>query len=219
MRKTLFTVMSVLVLASMLLTACAPAATPAPTQAAAEPTKAEAAAPTQPPAAEPTKAEAAAPTQPPAAAPTNTIPPAAAAAPTATIAPPTSASVTKIAFWHAMAGDIGGKAIPQMANDFNASQDKCYVEPIYQGSYDDSLNKLKAGLQSNQTPAVVQLFDIGTRLMVDLKVVTPVQDFIDEEKYDISDLEPNVLAYYTVDKRQYSMPFNTSTPLLYYNKD
>ena len=44
--------------------------------------------------------------------------------------------------------------------------------------------------------------DIGTRLMVDLKVATPVQDFIDKEKYDISDLEPNVLAYYTVDGKQ-----------------
>jgi sn-glycerol 3-phosphate transport system substrate-binding protein len=106
-----------------------------------------------------------------------------------------------------------------MANDFNASQDKCYVEPIYQGSYDDSLNKLKAGLQSKDTPAVVQLFDIGSRLMVDLQVITPVQDFIDKEKYDVSDLEPNVLAYYTVDGKQVSMPFNTSTPLLYYNKD
>jgi sn-glycerol 3-phosphate transport system substrate-binding protein len=55
--------------------------------------------------------------------------------------------------------------------------------------------------------------------MVDLKVVTPVQDFIDKESYDVSDLEPNVLAYYTVDGQQVSMPFNTSTPLLYYNKD
>ena len=88
-----------------------------------------------------------------------------------------------------------------------------------QGSYDDSLNKLKAGLQSKDTPTVIQLFDIGTRLMVDLDVATPVQDFIDAENYDVSDLEPNVLAYYTVNGKQYSMPFNSSTPMLYFNKD
>ena len=197
MRKSLYSMMALLVIASMLLTACANAATPAPVA--------------NPPAS-PTQAQ-------PASAPTNTIPPAPTIAPTATIAPPKSASATKISFWHSMAGDIGGKAIPQMANDFNASQDKCYVEPIYQGSYDDSLNKLKAGLQSKDTPAVVQIYDIGTRLMIDLKVVTPVQTYIDKENYNISDLEPNVLAYYTVDGKQYSMPFNTSTPLLYYNKD
>ena len=93
------------------------------------------------------------------------------------------------------------------------------MTPTYQGSYDDSLNKLKAGLQSKDIPAVVQLFDIGTRLMIDLKVATPVQDFIDKEKYDISDLETNVLAYYSVDGKLWSMPFNTSNPMLYYNKD
>jgi sn-glycerol 3-phosphate transport system substrate-binding protein len=81
------------------------------------------------------------------------------------------------------------------------------------------LNKLKAGLQSKDTPAVMQLYDIGTRLMVDLKVITPVQQFVDKENYDISDLEPNVLAYYTVDGQLASMPFNSSTPMLYYNKD
>jgi sn-glycerol 3-phosphate transport system substrate-binding protein len=195
MKKSVYALMALLVIASMVLAACAPTATPAA------------------PAAENTPAGEAP------AAPTNTVPPAPAANPTATIAPPKSESATKIAFWHSMAGDIGGKAIPQMANEFNASQDKCYVEPIYQGSYDDSLNKLKAGLQSKDTPAVIQLFDIATRLMVDLKVTTPVQDYIDKETYDVSDLEPNVLSYYTVDGKQASMPFNTSTPLLYYNKD
>jgi len=129
------------------------------------------------------------------------------------------AGATRVAFWHSMAGDIGGKSIPKLADDFNASQSTCFVEPTYQGSYDDSLNKLRAGLQSNDIPAVVQLFDIATRLMVDLDVATPVQDFMDAEDFDTSDFEPNVLAYYTVDGKQYSMPFNTSTPLLYYNKD
>ena len=157
-------------------------------------------------------------TEPPSAAqPTN--PAAPPAEPTATLAPPKSEGITKITFWHSMGGDIGGKAIPQMVNDFNSSQDQCYVVYTYQGSYDDSLNKLKAGLQSGDTPTVIQLFDIATRLMVDLKVATPVQNYIDKENYDVSDLEPNVLAYYTVDGKQYSMPFNSSTPMLYYNKD
>ena len=135
------------------------------------------------------------------------------AAPVPEGAPPRSPSGTA---WPATSA---ARPSRKLANDFNASQDKCYVEPIYQGSYDDSLNKLKAGLQTKDMPAVVQLFDIGTRLMVDLKVATPVQDFIDKEKYDVSDLEPNVLAYYTVDGKQWSMPFNTSNPMLYYNKD
>jgi sn-glycerol 3-phosphate transport system substrate-binding protein len=157
----------------------------------------------------------------PAAAPT-TAPAAATTAPGATTQP-TSASApagaTKVTFWHSMGGDLGGKAIPQMLDDFNKSQTKCFATATYQGTYDDGLNKLKAGLQSGDVPTVMQLYDIGTRLMVDLKVATPVQDFIDKEKYDVSDLEPNILAYYTVDNKLQSMPFNTSNPMLYYNKD
>ena len=166
----------------------------------------------------------------PAASPATTPPPAAAtqpstgatAAPKATTPPtpiPAPAGETKVNFWHSMGGDLGGKAIPQMVDDFNKSQNKCFAEATYQGSYDDALNKLKAGLQAGDVPTVMQLYDIGTRLMVDLKVATPVQDFIDKEKYDVSDLEPNILAYYTVDNKLQAMPFNSSNPMLYYNMD
>jgi len=132
---------------------------------------------------------------------------------------PEAPGITRMTFWHSMSGDVGGKAIPQLANEFNSGQEKCYVVYTYQGTYDDSLNKLKAGVQSGDTPSVIQLFDIGTRLMVDLGVAEPVQTFIDKESYDVSDLEPNLLAYYTVDGKQWSMPFNSSTPMLYFNKD
>ena len=181
MKKSMFVLMALVLITSMVLSACTTPA--APTTPPVQPTEAA------------TEAE---PTQAP---------------------PPAEPGITKVNFWHSMAGDIGGKAIPQMVNDFNASQDKCYIVYTYQGSYDDSLNKLKAGLQSNDIPTIIQLYDIGTRLMVDLDVAQPVQDYIDAEGYDVSDLETNVLAYYTVNGKQYSMPFNSSTPMLYYNKD
>ncbi len=157
----------------------------------------------------------------PAAAPT-TAPAAVATVPGATAAPtsvPVPAGATKVTFWHSQSGDVGGKVIPKMISDFNASQTKCFATATYQGSYDDALNKLKAGLQSGDIPTVMQLYDIGTKLMVDLKVATPMQDFIDKEKYDISGIEPNLLAYYTVNGKLQSMPFNSSNPMLYYNKD
>jgi sn-glycerol 3-phosphate transport system substrate-binding protein len=131
---------------------------------------------------------------------------------------PTPTGPTKIAFWHSMGGS-NGEAINAMTDAFNKAQSKCVVEPVFQGSYDDSLNKLKAGLQSKDVPAAIQLYDLATRLMVDLGVAVPMQDFIDKDKYNISDYEPNILAYYTVDNRLWSMPFNTSNPMLYYNKD
>ena len=66
---------------------------------------------------------------------------------------------------------------------------------------------------------LVQIYDLGTRFMIDSGWVVPMQDLIDAAGFDASQLEPNVLAYYTVDNKLYSMPFNSSTPILYYNKD
>ncbi len=133
-------------------------------------------------------------------------------------AAPPSAGPTKFAFWHAMGG-TNGDAVNEMAKRFNDSQKSCAVEAVFQGSYDDELNKLKAGLQSKDIPAVVQMFDLATQVLIDLKVITPMQDYIDKEKFNISDYEPNVLAYYTVGGKLYGMPFNTSNPMVYINAD
>ena len=109
-----------------------------------------------------------------------------------------SSEVVNIAFWHAMSGH-NGEVIEELVKRFNDSQSAIVVTPTYQGSYDDSINKLKAGLQSKDVPAIVQVYDIGTRLMIDLGVMTPMQSFIDKEKFDVSDIEPGVANYYSVD--------------------
>jgi sn-glycerol 3-phosphate transport system substrate-binding protein len=130
---------------------------------------------------------------------------------------PAPTGPVKISWWHSMGG-TNGEAINTLTADYNASQKKCVAEAIFQGSYDESLNKVKAGLQSKDVPALLQLFDLGTRLMYDLDVAVPMQTFIDKEKYNVSDLEPNILGYYSIGGKLYSMPFNTSNPMLYYNK-
>ena len=128
-----------------------------------------------------------------------------------------AAGKVSIAFWHAMSGH-NGEVIEELVKRFNESQDKIEVVSTFQGSYDDSINKLKAGLQSKDVPAIVQVYDIGTRLMIDLGVMTPMQSFIDKENFEVSDIEPGVANYYSVDGALWSMPFNTSNPVLYYNK-
>ncbi|WP_043890906.1 ABC transporter substrate-binding protein [Paenibacillus sp. Aloe-11] len=127
-------------------------------------------------------------------------------------------SPVKLTWWHSMSGN-GEKAIKQIAADFNASHKDIQVEPVYQGKYDDSLNKLKASLGSNSGPDIIQVYEIGSKFMIDSKMITPVQQFIDADKFDLSQLEPNITRYYTIDGKLNAMPFNTSNPILYYNKD
>ncbi|MFT8316429.1 MAG: ABC transporter substrate-binding protein [Clostridium sp.] len=124
----------------------------------------------------------------------------------------------EITFWHSMSGK-NGQAITKMVDDFNSSHKNIKVNAQFQGKYDDAINKLKSAEKVKNGPDVMQVYDIGTRFMIDSGWVLPVQNFINDEKYDVSAIEPNIAGYYTVNDKLYSMPFNTSTPILYYNKD
>jgi sn-glycerol 3-phosphate transport system substrate-binding protein len=129
-----------------------------------------------------------------------------------------SAGPVKVVWWHSMGGELG-KAVDKLVADFNGSQKNVTVEAVFQGTYDESLNKMKASMDSKSGPSLIQVFEIGSRFMIDSKAITPIQTFIDKEKFDISQLEENILNYYTVDGKLNAMPFNTSNPILYYNKD
>ncbi|WP_281889665.1 ABC transporter substrate-binding protein [Paenibacillus sp. YYML68] len=129
-----------------------------------------------------------------------------------------TAEPVKVVWWHSMGGELG-KAVDKLVTDYNASQDKVKVEAVFQGTYDESLNKMKASMDSKSGPALIQVYEIGSRFMIDSKAITPMQTFIDKEKYDVSSLEENILNYYRFDGKLYSMPFNTSNPILYYNKN
>ena len=125
---------------------------------------------------------------------------------------------TQLVFWHSMGGK-GGDAINTLVDKFNKeNKNNITVTAQYQGEYDDAINKIKSSKDKNTYPDIMQLYDLGTRWMIDSKLSTPMQKFIDDDKFDTSSLEPNLLAYYTVDKKLNSMPFNSSTPILYYNK-
>ncbi len=123
-----------------------------------------------------------------------------------------------ITFWHAMGG-TNGQALQQLVDRFNQQhRNKIKVTLNYKGAYDSALAAYK-NASSQQRPDLLQMYDIGTRYMIDSKSVIPMQSFIDTDHYNVSDIQPNIAGYYTVDKKLYSMPFNTSMPLLYINKE
>ncbi|HWC82258.1 MAG TPA: ABC transporter substrate-binding protein [Pseudonocardiaceae bacterium] len=123
-----------------------------------------------------------------------------------------------LTFWHAMSG-TNGDALTKLVNQFNQlHQGKIKVTLNYKGQYDTALAAYK-NASAAQRPDLMQMYDIGTRYMIDSKSVLPMQSFIDKDHYDVSDIQPAIAGYYTVDNKLYSMPFNTSMPLLYINKE
>ena len=123
---------------------------------------------------------------------------------------------TTITFWHSMGG-VNGQAIDALVKKFNdENKYGIKVESQYQGEYDDSLNKLKSAQIGNMGADLVQVYEVGTRFMIESGWTVPMQKMIDADKYDVSQIEPNLSAYYTIDDKLYSMPFNSSTPIMYY---
>ncbi|WP_238545024.1 hypothetical protein [Geomicrobium sp. JCM 19039] len=64
----------------------------------------------------------------------------------------------------------------------------------------------------------MQVFEVGTRYMIDSGFAEPMQTFIDEDGFDVSTLEENILSYYQYEDELYSMPFNTSNALMFTTK-
>lgn len=124
----------------------------------------------------------------------------------------------EITFWHAMGG-VNGEATEAIVKAFNESQDQIVVKSEYQGTYDDMITKLKATMQSGGMPDVCQMYDIGTKFMADSGYAVPVEDMFASTSFDPSCVMDIITSYYTVNGKQMAMPFNVSTPMLYYNKD
>ncbi|MDR1569106.1 MAG: ABC transporter substrate-binding protein [Oscillospiraceae bacterium] len=129
-----------------------------------------------------------------------------------------NAADLEIVFWHSMGG-MGGEAIDKMVSDYNATHEGVHVTAQFQGSYDDAITKLQSLAGTDAAPDIMQLYDIGTRWMIDSGNAVPIQTLIDRDGWEKDVIEPNIAGYYTVENQLYSMPFNSSTPILYYNKD
>lgn len=123
-----------------------------------------------------------------------------------------------IQFWHAMSG-WRIDWFNEKAAEFNELHPNITVEVQYTGSYRDTLNKLIAAVQAGDPPHVVQVFELGTQLIIDGGIAVPMQELIDNDPtFDVGNFMPQVLSYYKVDGKLYSMPFNSSNAIVYYNK-
>ena len=123
-------------------------------------------------------------------------------------------------FWHAMTGQLND-AVDALAKKFNEKQSDYEVKPLYKGTYPETLTAAMAANRSKTPPHIVQVFDVGTQTMLLSGAIMPVFQLMREQGMviDWSDFIQPVLSYYSKNGRLYSMPFNASTPILYYNKD
>ena len=135
---------------------------------------------------------------------------------------PAAWAQTEIQWWHAMPGNLG-EAVNALAEGFNKSQTEYKVTPVFKGSYTETLTAAIAAFRAKQAPHIVQVFEVGTANMMAAKgAVYPVFQLMADAKepFDPKAYIGPVYGYYsTTDGKLLSMPFNSSTPVLYWNKE
>jgi len=140
----------------------------------------------------------------------------------ALLATPALAQKTEIQFWHGLAQPLGGM-LEKIATDFNASQDKYQVNATFKGSYPDTMVAAIAAFRAGNAPHIVQMFEVGTATMMAAReAIKPLHEIMRESgvPFDTRAYVPAVRGYYSLpDGRMMSMPFNSSTAVMFYNKD
>ncbi len=153
----------------------------------------------------------------------------ASAAPTAapTVEPakewPAIPAGTLIQFWHGMSG-ANGEALDFIVAKFNEENTLgITVEGTYQGGYGDLHTKLIAALQGGEAPHIAQAYANNIMVYMDSEAIVQLDEYIFDSQVGVNDFNDIVQGYREEnsnypDGKFYSLPFNKSTEVFYYNE-
>ena len=138
------------------------------------------------------------------------------------LTPVAAMAQTEVQFWHAFTGRLGELVKAQVA-DFNASQSDYVIVESHKGNYSETLNAGIAAFRAGEQPHILMVFEVGTATMMSAKgAIKPVYEVMAESgaKFDPNAYIGAVKGYYTsTDGEMLSLPFNSSTPVLWVNRD
>ncbi|MEL7117622.1 MAG: sn-glycerol-3-phosphate ABC transporter substrate-binding protein UgpB [Pseudomonadota bacterium] len=133
-----------------------------------------------------------------------------------------AAAQTEIQFWHAFTGRLG-ELVAAQVDEFNASQSDYVVVQSHKGNYSETLNAGIAAFRAQEQPQILMVFEVGTATMMAAGgAIKPVYEVMAESgaTFDPNAYIGSVKGYYTTTEGDMlSLPFNSSTPVLWVNRD
>lgn len=127
-----------------------------------------------------------------------------------------AAAQTTVDFWHSFGDAKRSGWIQAKADEYNKAHPDVKVVPAFKGAYNDSLQATILAARQGKPPALVQIFEVGSQLALDSGMFQPVGGI---GNVDFSDYIKPVINYYTINGKVNSLPFNSSSPVLYFNQD
>ncbi len=130
------------------------------------------------------------------------------------------AAPVEVQWWHAMNG-VNGERVDELVKKFNESNDQYKVVAINKGNYDEVINGTIAAYRAKRPPHIVQIYERGFMTMLLSDAIVPVQDLMDKtgHKVEWADFIKPVAGFYSYKGKLAAMPFNSSSPILFYNKE
>jgi DNA-binding transcriptional LysR family regulator len=121
-------------------------------------------------------------------------------------------------YWGSFSAELG-EAEQEVVRRFNESQQEVELEYQFQGTYEETAQKLTAALAAKQAPDVALLSDVWWFKFYLNRTLAPLNDLIAANEVDTSDYVDSLYNEGVRDEVSYWLPFARSTPLFYYNKE
>ncbi len=134
----------------------------------------------------------------------------------------TSALAVDLEFYFPVA--VGGKAadtIQALTDEYVAANDGVNIDAVYSGSYGDTVTKALTASRGGKPPQLSVILSVDMFTLIDEDVIIPFDDLVTtaEDKEWLASFYPAFMKNSQTGGKTYGIPFQRSTPVLYWNKD
>jgi sn-glycerol 3-phosphate transport system substrate-binding protein len=136
--------------------------------------------------------------------------------------PAAAQKVTEINFYYPVA--VGGpvtRTIDNMAAEFSKENPDIKVNPVYSGTYQESIVKVLTATKSGQPPQLAVLLSTDMFSLIDEDAILPIDDIArsaDDRKW-LDGFYKSFMLNSRTGGHTWGVPFQRSTIVLYWNKD
>jgi sn-glycerol 3-phosphate transport system substrate-binding protein len=119
---------------------------------------------------------------------------------------------------------VGGKAaktIDALTAEYVAQTPDVKIDAVYAGSYQDTITKVLTAVKGGNPPQLSVILAVDMFTLIEEDAIVPFEDLIstDAERKWLGSFYPAFMENSTTGGKTYGVPFQRSTPVLYWNKD
>lgn len=127
---------------------------------------------------------------------------------------------TTVTFYEALPAGAATRIMDTLVAEFEAANPDIIVEVVRSGGYTPTLEKTLVAYAGGAAPNLVMIEQAQGFGFLMEGLFLPMDDFIaNDPTFSLDDLYPGIRDHLTWNDQIWGMPYNISTPVIYYNRD